>query len=326
MISSEYEYTQTLMGTTVLLKLFEPNEAVAQLIFDTVKMLENKLTVNRQLSEVMSINLAAGKHPVVVSRLVFSLIEQAQKASLYSNSCFNLAIGPLVKLWKIGFIGGNMIPSEDQILQQLQLTNPREIELDSNTNSVFLKKSGMEIDLGAIAKGYIADVIKVILHQNSIYQAVINLGGNVLTLGASPLNNDGNWHVGLKKPFSVDNQLVGIIKVKNKSVVTSGIYERFFVQNNHIYHHIFNPMTGYPLDNELESVSIISKSSLEGDIYSTILYGFGLKKGKKFLQNHQNLSAVFITKSKKINLINTNNFSFNLLDKQYKIEVNELNK
>ncbi|OCG21287.1 thiamine biosynthesis protein ApbE [Gilliamella sp. App2-1] len=319
MVSSSYEYTQTLMGTTVSLTLLEPNETAAHTVFQTIKMLEDKLTVNRSLSEVMSINLAAGKHAVTVSQPVFSLIEQAQKVSLHFNSCFNLAIGPLVKIWKIGF-KGYKVPSAKLIKQQLLLIDPKNIELNANKHSVFLKKQGMEIDLGAIAKGYIADVIKVVLHEQQVYQGIINLGGNVLTLGSSLTDKNGYWHVGLRKPFSTHNKLSGIIKVKNKSIVTSGIYERFFMQNDHLYHHIFNPQTGYPLDNELESVTIISDSSLEGDIYSTVFYGWGLDKSSKYLQKHQDLSAIFLLKNKTIALINPDNFIFQKIDTQYKIK------
>lgn len=316
MLNSSHEYTQVLMGTTVSLTLYEPNETVAHRVFHTIKLLEDKLTVNRRHSEVMSINAAAGKHPVIVSRAVFSLIEQAYKVSLMPNSCFNFAIGPLVKLWKIGF-QGQQVPSPQQIYDQLLLTDPNEIELNPKTCAVFLKKKGMEIDLGAIAKGYIADVVKVVLQQNNIHQAIINLGGNVLTLGKSPLDKNGNWQIGLKEPFSLNNELAGIIQVNNKSVVTSGIYERYFTLNNHRYHHIFNPSTGYPLDNELESVTVISDTSLEGDIFSTILYGLGVKKASKYLIDHPNLSAIFVLKNKTIELVNTDNFAFQLISQHY---------
>lgn len=322
MVSSTFEYTQTLMGTTVSLTLIEADEAVAKIVFNTIKLLEDKLTVNRQLSEVMSVNFAAGKHPVIVSRTVFSLIEQALNISLYPNSCFNIAIGPLVKLWKIGF-KGYQVPSNAQINQQLLLTNPKDIELNSTTYSVFLKKKGMEIDLGAVAKGYIADVIKNVLSHHGIAQAIINLGGNVLAIGASPLNENGYWHIGLRKPFSINNELVGIIKVNNKSVVTSGIYERFFIQDDHLYHHIINPITGYPLNNELESVTVISNTSLEGDIYSTILYGLGVEKSREFLKKNQYLSVIFLLKNKTIKLFNSENFSFQLLDNKYAIDWNQ---
>ncbi|SCB88035.1 thiamine biosynthesis lipoprotein [Gilliamella bombicola] len=319
MVNLNYEYTQHLIGTTVSLMLFEPNETAVQAVFQTIKMLEDKLTVNRSSSEVMSINLAAGHHPVIVSRSVFSLIEQAQKISLYFNSCFNFAIGPLVKLWKIGF-NGYQVPSAKLIREKLLLIDPKNIELDANTYSVFLRKPGMEIDLGAIAKGYIADVVKSILHQHQVYKGIINLGGNVLTLGSSLTDGNGYWHIGLRKPFSTNGKLSGIIKVKDKSVVTSGIYERFFIQNYRLYHHLLNPQTGYPLNNELESVTIISDSSLEGDIYSTIFYGWGVDKSRQYLQKHQNLSAIFLLKNKTAILVNPDNFIFQQIDTQYQIK------
>ena len=316
---SRYEYTQAMMGTTVSLMLFEPNETVVQHVFNTINQLENKLTVNRPVSEVMSINNAAGKHPVRVSHAVYSLIEQAWKVSLMPDSCFNVAIGPLVKLWKIGF-SGHQVPDPEQIVEKRSLIDPNDIELDPKSCSVFLKKAGMEIDLGAIAKGYIADVIKLVLQQHNVYQAIINLGGNVLTTGDSPIDAEGYWHIGLKKPFSsIENELVGLIKVKNKSVVTSGIYERYFIENQHVYHHILDSKTGYPLDNELESITIISDTSLEGDIYSTILYGFGTEKTKQLLKNQQNLSAIFLLKDKTIKIVNPDNFAFQLLDQEYQI-------
>ena len=316
---SRYEYTQAMMGTTVSLMLFEPNETVVQHVFNTINQLENKLTVNRPVSEVMSINNAAGKHPVRVSHAVYSLIEQAWKVSLMPNSCFNVAIGPLVKLWKIGF-SGHQVPEPEQIVEKRSLIDPNDIELDPKSCSVFLKKADMEIDLGAIAKGYIADVIKLVLQQHKVYQAIVNLGGNVLTIGDSPIDSEGYWHIGLKKPFSsIKNELVGLIKVKNKSVVTSGIYERYFIEKQHVYHHILDSKTGYPLDNELESITIISDTSLEGDIYSTILYGFGTEKTKQLLKNQQNLSAIFLLKDKTIKIVNSDNFAFQLLDQEYQI-------
>ncbi len=316
---SRYEYTQAMMGTTVSLMLFEPNETVVKHVFNTINQLENKLTVNRPISEVMSINNAAGKHPVRVSHTVYSLIEQAWKVSLMPDSCFNVAIGPLVKLWKIGF-SGHQVPNPEQIVEKRSLIDPNDIKLDPKSCSVFLKKAGMEIDLGAIAKGYIADVIKLVLQQHNVYQAIINLGGNVLTTGDSLIDAEGYWHIGLKKPFSsIENELVGLIKVKNKSVVTSGIYERYFIENQHVYHHILDSKTGYPLDNELESITIISDTSLEGDIYSTILYGFGTEKTKQLLKNQQNLSAIFLLKDKTIKIVNPDNFAFQLLDQEYQI-------
>ena len=239
-----YSYSAVLMGSPILLKLFEDNSSVAKAVFRLIKQLEDLLTVNREPSQLMTVNHAAGKHPVVVSQPVFELIQKAKSVSLLENSSFNFTIGPLVKRWKIGF-HGDSVPPQTDIQNLLPLTNPENVELDPQTCSVFLTQPGMEIDLGAIAKGYIADRVRDLLHQLGIQNALINLGGNVLALGAPPHSTQKAWGIGLKKPFADPDALIGIMEVNNKSVVTSGIYERYFEKDGKIYHHILDPKTGY---------------------------------------------------------------------------------
>ncbi|MBI0157947.1 MULTISPECIES: FAD:protein FMN transferase [unclassified Snodgrassella] len=318
MSGTSYTYSQQLMGTTVSLKLFVENLTAVSAVFNAIEQLEAQLTVNRYHSEVMGINHAAGKQPVAVSKLVFDLISQAKAASLLPDSKFNLAIGPLVKLWKIGF-NGRSIPEKDEIARRLTLTNPNHIDLNRTNQTVYLAKAGMEIDLGAIAKGYIADIIKLLLAQYNIFQAIINCGGNVLTIGYSPITADKQWHIGLKRPFAEANNLLGIIHVEDKSVVTSGIYERYFIFNNQLYHHILDPHTGYPLNNELHSVSIISDNSLTGDIYSTIFYGLGIRQGLSELKKKQNLGVIFVTRDKKIIIQSNQHFTFELTADDYQL-------
>lgn len=318
MSGTSYTYSQQLMGTTVSLKLFVENLTAVSAVFNAIEQLEAQLTVNRYHSEVMGINHAAGKQPVAVSKLVFDLISQAKAASLLPDSKFNLAIGPLVKLWKIGF-NGRSIPEKDEIAHRLTLTNPNHIDLNRTNQTVYLAKAGMEIDLGAIAKGYIADIIKLLLAQYNIFQAIINCGGNVLTIGYSPITADKQWHIGLKRPFAEANNLLGIIHVEDKSVVTSGIYERYFIFNDQLYHHILDPHTGYPLNNELHSVTIISDNSLTGDIYSTIFYGLGIRQGLSELKKKQNIGVIFVTRDKKIIIQSNQHFTFELTADDYQL-------
>ena len=318
MSGTSYTYSQHLMGTTVSLKLFVENLTAVSAVFNAIEQLEARLTVNRYHSEVMSINHAAGKQPVAVSKLVFDLISQAKAASLLPDSKFNLAIGPLVKLWKIGF-NGRSIPEKDEIARRLTLINPNHIDLNRTNQTVYLAKAGMEIDLGAIAKGYIADIIKLLLAQYNIFQAIINCGGNVLTIGYSPITADRQWHIGLKRPFAEANNLLGIIHVEDKSVVTSGIYERYFIFNDQLYHHILDPHTGYPLNNELHSVTIISDNSLTGDIYSTIFYGLGIRQGLSELKKKQNIGVIFVTRDKKIIIQSNQHFTFELIADDYQL-------
>lgn len=313
-----YSYSAVLMGSPIVLKIFQRNESLARNVFRLIKQQENLLTVNRAQSEVMSVNHAAGLHPVIVSQPVYNLISQARAISLLPDSCFNFAIGPLVKCWKIGF-QGNSVPPADRLQQLLALTDPRQIILDEQTHSVFLQQSGMEIDLGAIAKGYIADRVRDYLRSQQVSDALINLGGNVQTLG----NSGGQpWGIGLKKPFGEDGELAGVISVSGKSVVTSGIYERYFEREGHLYHHILSPKTGYPLDNELLSVTIVSENSIDGDIWTTLMYGMGVEKGLECLTGQPDIEAIFITRDRRVICSSQRQFTFTLTDDSYSLTDN----
>lgn len=309
-----YAYSAVLMGSPILLKLFEHNEGLASRVFRLIKQQENIFTVNRHDSEVMAVNHAAGSHAVVVSQPVFNLIRCAKTVSESPDSSFNFTIGPLVKRWKIGF-SGNSVPDSDDLRALLPLTHSHDVVLDESTRSVFLQKAGMEIDLGAIAKGYIADVVRDFLKQEKVENALINLGGNVQTLGAG---GEGGWAIGLKTPFSAPDALIGVINVNGKSVVTSGIYERYFECDGRRYHHILDPKTGYPLDNELFSVTVISDDSIDGDIYTTLLYGMGVEKSLRYLRDIPDIEAIFVTKDQQVIFSSQRQFSFTLLDNAFR--------
>lgn len=313
-----YSYSAVLMGSPILLKLFEDNQQAARAVFHLIKQQEDMLTVNRAHSQLMTINHAAGLHPVVVSHPVFELISKAKTVSLMQDSCFNFTIGPLVKRWKIGF-HGDTVPSPAEIQSLLPLTRPDQVMLDPQACSVYLTQAGMEIDLGAIAKGYIADRVRDLLQQMGIHQALINLGGNVLTLGTPRYGDQSAWGVGLKKPFAAPDALIGIIEVAGKSVVTSGIYERYFEKEGKIYHHILDPETGYPLDNELLSVTVISDDSVDGDIYTTLLYGMGVEKALHYLTTVPHIEAIFVTRTGQVILSSQRQFRFTLQDSDYQL-------
>ncbi|EMJ5763867.1 TPA: FAD:protein FMN transferase [Klebsiella oxytoca] len=305
-----YSYSAVLMGSSILLKLYVHDEPLASRVFQLIKGYEDLFTVNRAHSQVMDINQAAGRHPVTVSRPVYALIKCAKAASMVRDSAFNLAIGPLVKLWRIGF-QGRSVPAAPDIAARLALTRPQDVILDDAASSVYLARTGMEIDLGAIAKGYIADRVRDYLQQQGINAALINLGGNVHTLG--------EWSIGLKKPYSAADALIGSIAVAGQSVVTSGIYERYFEQDGKRWHHILDPRSGYPLDNELESVTIISADSLDGDIWTTLIYGLGVEKGCAALRQREDIEAIFVTKNRDVILSSQRRFRFQLLDDGYRL-------
>ncbi|MBD8165228.1 FAD:protein FMN transferase [Erwinia persicina] len=313
-----YAYSAVLMGSPILLKLFDHDEALAGRVFRLIKQQENLFTVNRAHSEVMAINHAAGRHPVVVSPPVYQLIRRASEVSRLPGSSFNFAIGPLVKRWKIGF-QGHTVPPESELKTLLALTDPHQVVLDDAEHSVFLQQAGMEIDLGAIAKGYIADVVRDYLHQQNVDCALINLGGNVQTLGHP---GEQGWSIGLKQPFAEPEALIGVIAVSHQSVVTSGVYERYFELEGRRYHHILDPYTGVPLDNELLSVTIVSADSIDGDIWTTLLYGMGVEKSLAVLRNTPDIEAIFVTRDRQVICSSQRTYRFTLLDDSYRLTGN----
>ncbi|MCT7858221.1 MAG: FAD:protein FMN transferase, partial [Lactobacillus crispatus] len=173
------------LGTSITLQIFgTQNRDLLQKSFDLIDHYEDIFTVNRDESEVMDINHAAGEHPVQVSSAVYGLVKLAVEKSR-ENFGFNALIGPVVKLWHIGFKGAH-VPKDEEIKDRMLLTDPFKVVLNDSDQSVFLKMKGMELDLGGIAKGWIADRIRDLWRAYGVEAGIINLGGNILLVGDSP--------------------------------------------------------------------------------------------------------------------------------------------
>ncbi|SET42880.1 FAD:protein FMN transferase [Thorsellia anophelis] len=329
-----YTFESQMMGSTIQIKTFSDEKVLIKNIFRIIKHYENVLTVNRLNSQIMMVNSNAGVGPIKVDKDIYALVKQAKNASILPNSLFNLAIGPLVKLWKIGFKGQNL-PLQKDIQEKLSLISPFDVILDDDENSIFLAKPRMEIDLGAIAKGFIADIVREYAIDNGIAYMLINLGGNIHTLSPNDMtyhkvnshncsdiaktdNHFDGWSIGLKKPFT-ESEFIGTFCIFNQSVVTSGVYERYFHLNNKLYHHILCSQTGYPVENDLLSVTVFSNSSIDGEIWSTILFGLGAQEGIKVIQTLNGIDAIFVTRDEKIYLSQSNLSHFKLLDTSYHI-------
>lgn len=194
------------------------------------------------------------------------------------------------------------IPSQKDIDECLKLVNYKNILIDRN--NIKLRKKGMSIDLGGIAKGYIANKIKEYLISEGVNSGIINLGGNVLCIGKK--ENGESFKVGIQKPFSERGEVLGVLEICDKSVVSSGIYERFFKKDNKVYHHIINPKNGKPFENDLVQVTIISDDSMDGDALSTIALSFGEKEGMNLINSIDGVEGIFINKNGNIRF--TKNF------------------
>ncbi|MGX6969634.1 FAD:protein FMN transferase [Vagococcus bubulae] len=261
-----------LMGTVIDIKVSAVNaKKIVRKTVDKLVYYEKMFSANREDSELMAINLAAGEHPVVVSNELFELIRIGKYHSCQKNSFLNIAIGPLVKSWKIGFSGAK-VPLKTDIESLLAITNPEKIKLNDEKKSVYLEQKGMFIDLGALAKGYISDRIVDYYKRQQIESAILNLGGNVIVYGEAP-HKDGYFRVGIQNPREPRSKCLAGVKAKNQSVVTSGIYERVLKVGDETYHHIINPKTGYPVETDVASLTIISHLSVDGEIWTTRLFG-----------------------------------------------------
>lgn len=262
------------LGTRITLTVFgTTDQSLTDGALNLIKRYEDILTVNREPSLLMTINHAAGVHPVQVSPMVYELIKLAVTASR-QHFGFNALIGPLVKLWHIGFEGAR-VPSDDEIAERLKLIDPEQVELDDRQQTVFLKQAGMELDLGGIAKGYIADRVRDYWRSFGIVNGIINLGGNLLFVGPSPRRKDGRWVIGIQDPQETRGHDLKQVLMPECSAVTSGTYERQLVQNGHHYHHLLDPQTGRPRKTNLASVTIFSQKSVTGEIEAKRLFFAG---------------------------------------------------
>ena len=288
-----------LMGASIHLTIF--HEDAQNLLLQSEQLLhlyKNRFSANDADSELMEINLQAGKKAVQVHPNLFELIELGKKHSIAANSHLNIAIGPLVQTWRIGFSDAKL-PSEEEIQRLLKITNPEEIVLNDSNREVYLSKEGMRIDLGALAKGYIADKLKEFLVEQGVRSGIIDLGGNILTIGENPTFHRP-WRIGIQNPVLKRGEHVAVIEVSDASVVTSGIYERQLVVDGKTYHHIFDRTTGYPMETELASITIVAEKSVDCEIWTTRLFGQNPYDIIEEIEQQPGLEAFVITKNQKM--------------------------
>ena len=284
---------------------FKLNTVVKVTIYDSQdeKILQDALALcdkyekifsrTRTDSEIYLLN--EGKLPqedgyYILSEECAELIEKGLYYSELSGGAFDITIEPLSSLWDFTS-GEKQIPDPQTLVEAQKHVGYEKVELKGN--KIRFQEDGMGLELGAIAKGYIADKIKAFLISKGIESAVIDLGGNVLCIGGRP---DGEaFRVGIQKPFADRNETVATAGIRDRSVVSSGIYERYFEKDGKLYHHILNPKSGYPYENGLTAVTILSDESVDGDGLSTVCFALGLEKGLELINSLPDTQAVFIT-------------------------------
>ena len=283
-------YTDTLFDTVIKVQILdsvdsEVLEGCKELCQKYDTMFSNRI----EDSEISRINNAKC-NPVEVSDETLTLIKTGIYSSELSDGAFDITISPVSMLWDFKSESPS-VPSQETIEEAVSHVDYHNIVIEGNTVQLTDPQAG--IDVGALAKGYIADRLKEYLQEEGVEHALINLGGNVLAMGTKTDGSD--YNIGIQKPFDETGEPVTAVKIADESVVTSGIYQRYFEQDNILYHHILDPRTGYPCENNLYSVSIITDSSLTADALSTTCFLLGYEKGMELINQLDDVDAVFIT-------------------------------
>jgi len=309
-----YTQEEFLLGTYTRIRIFDQDkEDVLQPAFDRIEGLGDKITINESGSEIDEINENAGEKPVKVSKDIYNLLKQAQEYSEASEGGFNLTIGAITQLWRIGFDDARK-PAQEEIDEALKHIDYEKMEFDDEEQTVYLEDEDMIIDLGAIAKGYIADEAVKVLKDHDVQSAIVDLGGNIFVLGHSNRGENEEWTVGIQDPNDDRGSVLGTIKESDKTIVTSGIYERYLEEDGETYHHLFDSKTGYPYDNDVASATVITDDSIDGDGLTTVIFDKGVKDGLEYIEDEtpDGTSAIFVTKDDKVYMTDDIEDSFQL--------------
>ncbi len=312
--STAEKHTRTFNAVDTIIQITiyndDPNIDVEKIINETEELVqdyENLISKTKSGSFTYTLN-STGEYDYSKSKyssVIHQLVDKSTYYEKLSKGALDVTIEPIVKLWNINN-GGNIVPSQSNIDTALTPVNYNNFVLDEE-NQKYELLNGATVDFGAIGKGQLADIIKASLMSKGINSALVNLGGNVITIGAKP--GDKNWVIGVQNPNASTGELIGTINIKNKSVVTSGNYERYFIANGVRYHHIMDTSTGYPVNSGLVQTTIISDHSIDCDALSTTTFILGKEKGLDLIKNLDGFECMFIDEN--MNYSFSDNFNKN---------------
>jgi thiamine biosynthesis lipoprotein len=312
----ESSHIQTFAFNTIIdIQIYDhSSETLESDILDLMTSIEKKMSRYIDSSEISKINQNSGIKSVDISSETYEVIKKTLYYSELTDGVFDITIGPIIDLWKIG-TEEEAVPPLTSVEETLPLVDYQKIILEDG--SVFLTTEGMSIDLGGVVKGYAADQIVSILKENNVESALINLGGNIYVHGYKA---DGSqWKVGIRNPFEGRSDYIGTLTTYSQTIVTSGPYEKYFYDNERRYHHIFDPRTGFPTRGDLESVTIISDNSMIADMLTTSVFALGLEEGISLINSLDKVDCILITKEKKVYLSENIQDKFVLNNDQFDI-------
>ena len=265
-------------------------DAVTEAIHE-IQRLDAMFSVGNTDSDVTTANMQGS---ATVSDETAYLVEQSLEISRKTDGAFDITIYPVMELW--GFTTKNYkVPQADELQETLKRVSYENVSLKDHE---LVLKNNAQIDFGGIAKGYTSSRVMQIFKEYGIEHGMVNLGGNVQTLGTK---TDGTaWRVAIQSPQG-GNQYLGILETSDQAVITSGGYERYFEENGVTYHHIIDPKTGYPSDSDLTSVTIVCADGTKADALSTSFFVMGLQKAESFYENTDlDFDVILLTKDNQI--------------------------
>lgn len=284
--------TSLKLDTVVTITLYDwTDPSTIDLAMAEIDRLDGLLSVEKEGSDLYRLAQAAGKHWVDISLETAEVLTASKEYYTLSQGYFDITVGPLIDLWNIQDDHQGHYPTQEELTKTLPLV--RSDDLQVKDGKAYLAREGMKANLGAIAKGYIADKVKEFLMNQGVKHAVLDLGRNILLIGGK--TDASNFEIGVQDPNGEDGKVYAYLSVKDKSIVTSGVYERYFLYDGVKYHHILDPFTGFPVENGLSSVTILSDNSMQGDALSTTCLLLGEEKGMALIESLDHVEALFIT-------------------------------
>jgi thiamine biosynthesis lipoprotein len=293
-------------------------------VFARIREIDRMMSAYQEGSDTDLVNRNAGRAPVKVHSEFLFVLEKALHFAALSGGAFDPTIGPLVRLWGIG-TEEEQVPRADEREQALSLVDYRDLRIDREHGTAFLARRGQALDLGAIAKGYAADEAARIIRNAGVKRAMIDLGGNIMMTGSRRdgffiFGEEKPWRIGIQDPLEERGAYLGILQVRNQSVVTSGVYERYFEKDGRRYHHILSTADGYPSGGGLLSVTAAADSSADADALSTALFCLGYEKGSALLNSVPGAAAIFVFEDRSVKLAGATDKSvFTLENNRYRL-------
>jgi thiamine biosynthesis lipoprotein len=322
------------LGTVCTVDLYgQGSRARYRAVFARLKELEDILSANREGTDLDRVNRSAGIEGAAVKPELIELLTRALYYAEMSGGAFDPTVGPLVKLWGIG-TDAPRIPSDEETGEALTLVDYRDIEIETGKPGktdqtdqagktagtggiVFLKRRGMALDLGAIAKGYAADEVVRLLSKEGIKAGLIDLGGNIFAYGERRKGQP--WRIGIQDPREHRGAYLGVLELSNKSVVTSGVYERYFEEGGRRYHHILSTSTGRPAETGLLSVTVAAGSSTDADALSTAAFALGWEKGRRLIEAVPEAGGIFVFEDLSVRITRGIRGQFSLTSGNYRL-------